>query len=259
MKPPTKSCQPADFDSFVEWLGRQSFEDQNYLIKLAFEDQQLRDLERGFMSLRREQRQEIFQRLGLASHLIKRIPGPEEKSLFTANMSYQPQSQGSRASFKTDSVESQPAVVPSRSSKNVGPIVAVLALIGIAGVAIMNFSHSGFSGLKPKQTGSSIMDKDGLSNRSSEQTVDIEEQASEVKGRVIGQVILRAKGPSWVTLRRNGQVEYEGNLEGEKKINKPVEIEIYAGRPDLIEVSAEGLPTRTVGTIDDIRWLPLIP
>ena len=259
MKPPTKSFQPADFDSFVEWLGRQTFEDQNYLMKLAFEDQQLRDLERGFMSLRLEQRQEIFQRLGLADHLIKRIPGPQEKTLFTANMSYEKQSQGSRASFKTDSVESQPAVVPSRSSKNVGPIVAVLALIGIAGVAIVNFGPFGFSGLKPKQPDSSVLDKVGLLDRASEQTAVVEEHASEVKDQVISQVILRATGPSWVILRRNGQVEYEGNLEGEKVIMQPVEVEIYAGRPDLVEVSAEGLPTRTVGAIDDIRWLPLIP
>ncbi len=259
MKPPTKSFQPADFDSFNEWLGRQSFDDQNHLIKLAFEDQQIRDLERGFMSLRLEQRQKIFQRLGLTDHLIKRIPGPEEKSLFTANMSNEPQSQGSRASFKTITDESAPAVVPSRSSKYVGPIVAVLGLLGIAGVAFLNFGPQGFTGLKLKKNGSSVLDEAGMLKRLSEQTAEIEEQVSVVKDQVIGQVILRATGPSWVTLRRNGQVEYEGNLEGEKVINKPVEIEIYAGRPDLVEVSAEGLPTRTVGTIDDIRWLPLMP
>jgi hypothetical protein len=133
-------------------------------------------------------------------------------------------------------------------------------------LATLYFGPSGFSSHKLKQNGSSVLDKAHLLDRSSEQTAKVdkqtakdEEQASEVKDQVIGQVILRATGPSWVTLRRNGQVEYEGKLEGERVINKPVEIEIYTGRPDLVEVSAKGLPTRTVGTIDDIRWLPLMP
>ena len=252
MKPPTKSFQPADIDSFIDWLSRQSLDDQNCLMKLAFEDQKLRDLERTYVSLRLEQRQEIFQRLGLAGHLIKRIPSPETKSLSAADVNTLQQSQGSRASYETVTVASEPAVVTSRSTKYVGPIVAVLALIGVACGTMLYFGPSVYSSFKLKQTGSSIDDKAALLNRSSEQT-------AEVKDKVIGQVILRATGPSWVTLRRNGQVEFEGSLEGEKIINKPFEIEIYAGRPDLVEVSAEGLPTRTVGTIDDIRWLPLMP
>ena len=77
--------------------------------------------------------------------------------------------------------------------------------------------------------------------------------------QVAEQVTLRSKGPSWVTLRRNGKVEFDGNLEGEKVVDRPVEIEIYAGRPDLVEVITDGLPPRRLGTIDDIKWLPLMP
>ena len=76
---------------------------------------------------------------------------------------------------------------------------------------------------------------------------------------VIEQVTLRATGPSWVTLRREGRVVFDGSLEGEKVVKQPADVEIYAGRPDLVEVSAEGLSARMVGTIDDLRWLPLLP
>ena len=42
-----------------------------------------------------------------------------------------------------------------------------------------------------------------------------------------------------------------------KVVDQPADVEIYAGRPDL-EVSAEGLSAR-MDTIDDLRWLPLLP
>ena len=39
--------------------------------------------------------------------------------------------------------------------------------------------------------------------------------------------------PSWIALRREGIVEFEGLLNGERKIDNPDLVEIYAGRPDL--------------------------
>ena len=65
--------------------------------------------------------------------------------------------------------------------------------------------------------------------------------------------------PSWIALRREGIVEFEGVLNGERKIDNPDLVEIYAGRPDLIQLSSPDAETRTLGAVNDIRWIPLNP
>ena len=65
--------------------------------------------------------------------------------------------------------------------------------------------------------------------------------------------------PSWIALRREGIVEFEGLLSGERKIDNPDLVEIYAGRPDLVQLSSPDAGTRTLGAVNDIRWIPLNP
>ena len=65
--------------------------------------------------------------------------------------------------------------------------------------------------------------------------------------------------PSWIALRREGIVEFEGLLNGERKIDNPDLVEIYAGRPDLVQLSSPEAETRTLGAVNDIRWIPLNP
>ena len=65
--------------------------------------------------------------------------------------------------------------------------------------------------------------------------------------------------PSWIALRREGVVEFEGLLNGERRIDNPDLVEIYAGRPDLVQLSSSDAETRTLGAVDDIRWIPLSP
>ena len=65
--------------------------------------------------------------------------------------------------------------------------------------------------------------------------------------------------PSWIALRREGIVEFEGMLNGERRIDNPDLVEIYAGRPDLVQLSSPDAETRTLGAVDDIRWIPLSP
>ncbi len=65
--------------------------------------------------------------------------------------------------------------------------------------------------------------------------------------------------PSWIALRRKGIVEFEGLLNGERRIDNPDHVEIYAGRPDLVQLSSPDAETRTLGAVDDIRWIPLSP
>ena len=261
MNPPTKYTFPPDFESFIAWLGRQTAEDQNYLIKLAFENQQLRNLERTFASLRLDQRQDIFQRLGLADHLIRQIPASGSGSLPNGITNAQVESQGAADAPKVASQLSASARADKSSgvTKNIGPVVAFLALIGVIGVLTLNSGSNIISGLMLTRNKSTVPNEASPVNQPPEQIAEVEAPVVEVKDQVAKQVTLRSKGPSWVTLRRNGQVEFDGNLEGEKVVDRPVEIEIYAGRPDLVEVIAEGLPPRRLGTIDDIKWLPLMP
>ena len=70
---------------------------------------------------------------------------------------------------------------------------------------------------------------------------------------------ISSREPSWIALRREGIVEFEGLLNGERRVENPELVEIYAGRPDLVQLSSPDAETRTLGAIDDIRWIPLNP
>ena len=74
-----------------------------------------------------------------------------------------------------------------------------------------------------------------------------------------GPITIKSKEPSWIALRREGTIEFEGILEGERIITNPDEIEIYAGRPDLLTVSISNGEPKVLGTISDIQWIPLKP
>ena len=82
---------------------------------------------------------------------------------------------------------------------------------------------------------------------------------SEVQLANSGPITIKSKEPSWIALRREGTIEFEGILEGERIITSPDEIEIYAGRPDLLTVSISDGEPKVLGTISDIKWIPLKP
>ena len=72
-------------------------------------------------------------------------------------------------------------------------------------------------------------------------------------------ITVSSKEPSWIALRREGTIEFEGILKGERIIEDPDAIEIYAGRPDLVMVSVGDGEPKVLGTISDIQWMPLNP
>ena len=82
---------------------------------------------------------------------------------------------------------------------------------------------------------------------------------SEVELANSGPITIKSKEPSWIALRREGTIAFEGILEGERIITNPDEIEIYAGRPDLLTVSISNGEPKVLGTISDIKWIPLKP
>lgn len=63
--------------------------------------------------------------------------------------------------------------------------------------------------------------------------------------------------PSWITIRRNGEVEFEGLLEKPTVIDDPHEVEVYAGRPDLVMVDKAGEPGTPLGPITPLQWYSL--
>ena len=73
------------------------------------------------------------------------------------------------------------------------------------------------------------------------------------------ELTISSREPSWIALRREGVVEFEGLLNGERRIENAELVEIYAGRPDLVQLSSPDAEIRTLGTLDDIRWIPLKP
>ena len=70
---------------------------------------------------------------------------------------------------------------------------------------------------------------------------------------------ISSREPSWIALRREGIVEFEGLLNGERRVENPELVEIYAGRPDLVQRSSPNAETRILGAVNDIRWIPLNP
>jgi cytoskeleton protein RodZ len=65
--------------------------------------------------------------------------------------------------------------------------------------------------------------------------------------------------PSWIALRRSGNLEFQGTLDEPIKIEDPENVEIYAGRPDLVIINVSDQEPRRLSTINDVRWQELIP
>ena len=70
---------------------------------------------------------------------------------------------------------------------------------------------------------------------------------------------LESVEPSWIALRRNGTVFFEGNLTAPLNVQEPETVEVYAGRPDLVTVSSGENPPESLGGISELRWYSLSP
>ena len=147
---------------------------------------------------------------------------------------------------------------PKQTTFNPLPLVA---LAGIAGLGVVVWSNASeltrfAQGLRP---GNQTLE-------ASETDLQVAEVVNELDDLIVPAppttnlgLTIRSSEPSWIALRREGIVEFEGFLNGERWIEDPELVEIYAGRPDLVQLSSPDAETRTLGAVDDIRWIPLNP
>ncbi len=70
-----------------------------------------------------------------------------------------------------------------------------------------------------------------------------------------GQLLLRAEQPSWLEVRSaDGTTLFRGTLQGKQSFPLEADLQVLAGRPDLVEVEPPGQPRRPLGTIEQVRW-----
>lgn len=65
----------------MQWFRELAAHDQVELMKLVYNEHRIRDVVRSFSDMSSEQRQSVFQRLGLPNEMLSRIPPPAVSQL----------------------------------------------------------------------------------------------------------------------------------------------------------------------------------
>jgi cytoskeletal protein RodZ len=69
------------------------------------------------------------------------------------------------------------------------------------------------------------------------------------------ELVLQSSEPSWLEVRStSGITLFRGNLEGKRSFPLTGDVEVLAGRPDLVQVRRGEGPSRAMGSIEDVRW-----
>jgi cytoskeleton protein RodZ len=69
------------------------------------------------------------------------------------------------------------------------------------------------------------------------------------------ELVLQPSEPSWLEVRSaEGTTLFRGILDTEQRFPLDAELEVLAGRPDLVLVRLGPSPAGPMGTIDDVRW-----
>jgi hypothetical protein len=68
-------------NSFLQWFEALDSAEQEILMTMVYKEKRIRDVVCSLGSMAQEQRQEVFQRLGLPVDLVSRIPPPDPAAL----------------------------------------------------------------------------------------------------------------------------------------------------------------------------------
>ena len=155
--------------------------------------------------------------------------------------------------------------IAPRKQATLNPL-PLLALAGVAGLGVVVWSNAAelsrfAQGFKP--TRQTVEPSEPASPAGGETAIKV---ADDAESRIVSApptedaaLTISSSQPSWIALRRDGVVEFEGLLNGERRIENPELVEIYAGRPDLVQLTSPDATTKTLGAVDDIRWIQLNP
>ena len=73
-------------------------------------------------------------------------------------------------------------------------------------------------------------------------------------------ITITSSEPSWLSIRKSdGSELFEGTLADSKTLPADADVEIYAGRPDLVLISRGEETPKALGTIEEVRWYKLNP
>jgi hypothetical protein len=67
--------------SFIQWFETLDASEQEVLMSMVYKEKRIRDVVNSLGGMAQEQRQEVFQRLGLPVDLVSRIPPTDPASL----------------------------------------------------------------------------------------------------------------------------------------------------------------------------------
>ena len=67
--------------SFLQWFEALEASEQEVLMAMVYKEKRIRDVVNSLGGMAQEQRQEVFQRLGLPVDLVARIPPPDPAAL----------------------------------------------------------------------------------------------------------------------------------------------------------------------------------
>ena len=85
---------------------------------------------------------------------------------------------------------------------------------------------------------------------------DIEQETSTAPAAIT----ITSSEPSWLSIRNSdGSELFEGTLADSKTLPADADVEIYAGRPDLVLISRGDQTPKALGTIEQVRWYKLNP
>jgi hypothetical protein len=81
--PPGMVTRPTSekVSSFLQWFEALESSEQEVLMAMVYKEKRIRDVVNSLGGMAQEQRQEVFQRLGLPVDLVARIPPPDPAAL----------------------------------------------------------------------------------------------------------------------------------------------------------------------------------
>ena len=74
------------------------------------------------------------------------------------------------------------------------------------------------------------------------------------------ELVLSSAEPSWLEVRSaGGELLFRGTLQGEQRFPLNGELQVLAGRPDLVSATSGGAPAQPLGPIEAVTWYAFSP